>query len=96
MFVEAFEQGAAKRNKNQGNDYDGENGVRSQQDEINGADPALSMKWNVANAVVVQQIGKQENRGNRKRRNHEALVNLYFTVANGGVAAREEHAAGTV
>jgi hypothetical protein len=58
MFVETLEERAAKCNKNQGNDDDGKNGVRSQQDEIDGADPALSVKWDVANAVVVQQIGK--------------------------------------
>jgi hypothetical protein len=50
----------------------------------------------MSNAVVLQQIGKQENRGHRKRRNHEALVNLHFTVANGGITAREQYAAGTV
>jgi hypothetical protein len=50
----------------------------------------------MANTVVVQQVGKQENRGHPKRRNHKTLVNLYFTVANGGIAARQQYAADTV
>jgi len=96
VAVEFCQQGAAQGDEDHRDDDDGEDGVGGEQDEINGANPALALEDSVADTVVVEEIGDEENGGDGECGNHEALVDLDLAVADGGVAAGQKNAASAV
>ena len=96
MFIEFFEEGAAESDEDQRDDNDGEDGVGEEQGEVDRANQTLSLEGDVADAVVVDEIGNEEGAGDGERGEHEFFVELDFAVADGGVATGEENGAGTV
>src|SRR5271169_6372661 len=90
MLVEALEEGAAEGDDNHGDDDDGENGVRGEQCEIDGANPSLTLEGDVTDAVMVDDIGDEEGG------DHEFFVQSRLTGTNRRVASGEQNGAGAV
>ena len=96
MLIEFFEEGAAEGDEDERDDDDGEDGVGEEQGEVDRANQTLSLEGDVADAVVVDEVGDEEGAGDDERGEHEFLVELGFAVADGGVATGEENGAGTI
>ena len=96
VSVEALEQGPAEGHDDHGDDDEGQNGVRGEQGEIDGANPTLALEGDVADAIVVDEIGNQEGARHEEGSDHEFLVKGDLAGTNGGVAGGEEDGAGTV
>ncbi len=89
MLVELFHPRAPKGNEDQRDDDDRKNRVREKQDKIDRPDPALPLKRDMPNAVMVDEIGDEEDGGNGKGGEHEFFVQVTFAGADGGVARGE-------
>jgi hypothetical protein len=97
MLIEFFEEGAAKGGKDERNDDDGKDGVRGEQGEVDGTDPALALEVDhFPNADVVDDVGDEERAGDEEGGEHEFLVEFAFTGTDGGVATGEEDCADAV
>ena len=68
----------------------------SEEREIDGANPALALEGDVADAVVVDEIGNEEGAGDGEGGEHQFFVEFAFAGADGGVAGGEENGAGAV
>ena len=97
VLVEAFEPSAAESDDDERNDDDGQQGVRDQNGEVDGADPTLSLEEDhPVNAQVIDHVGYEEGAGGNNGGDHEDFVDIALAGTNGGVACREEHGTGAV
>ena len=71
--------------------------MRSEQSEIDGADPALALEvYDLVNADVVGHVGNEEGTGDEEGGEHEFFVEFAFAGTDGGVAGDEEDSADAV
>ena len=97
VLVEAFEPSAAESDDDERNDDDGQQGVRDQNGEVDGADPTLPLEEDhPVNAQVIDHVGHEEGAGGNNGGDHEDFVDIALAGTNGGVACREEHGTGAV
>jgi hypothetical protein len=94
VLIEALEEGAAKRDDDERNDGDGEDGMGDEDGEVDRADPTLSLEQDdLVSAEVMDHVGDQEGAGDEEGGEHELFVEFALAGAYGGVASGKENPA---
>lgn len=97
VLVEAGEEGSAEGDEDERDDHDCEDGVRDEDSEIDGTDPALAVEVDhLVDADVVDEVGDEEGTGDEEGSDHEDFVEAAFARADGGVADGKENGTGAV
>lgn len=96
MLVEPHFESARKCEQDQRHDDHGQDGVRQQNREIDGANRALALELHGADIVVVDQIGNQKQRRSRERRNHAVTVRIPVFPFDENIANHQQDGADTI
>src|SRR5580704_4862300 len=91
MLIEFLKPRTPQRNNDHRHNHDSQHRMRQQQREINRPNPALPLKRNVPDAIVIRQIGNQKRRRRQKRRDHERLVHRNLARPNPHIPASQQH-----
>src|SRR6266571_857516 len=96
MAIEFLRQGARERDQGQRHDDDGQHGVRAEQREVYGTNPALPLEMHNAGPQMIDHVGSEKNHRARKRNEHAGAMRRDAPAADLHIARREKNGAGGI